>query len=294
MFYIDVQVFFLPTLDNDKNANIYNIAELTLFTWCTFNFCFSCYQRILKHNLHPSPENFLVKCQLYLFNPVSSAIVTLPVHAPEHKDQAAVRIPLPFVTNIFCVSKSTTTKSAKNLTAKYTHSLYSPHSICWMCEVTYMSASVRNRRLDSDFHSLKACSLCRKGEEQITKVHLPFESLTVSQRLLCYLHLLKRKLGGGGRAEINIFTVSWLMEDQAFNTRNLLVTTHQTRILIISDLCKRSRWNIFWLRWGNKSTDTDLAKIVSEELEAFHITFSYAEEKAWQIQESQQGKLWSS
>jgi len=32
-----LKYFFLPTVDNDKNINVHNTAELGLFTWYTFN-----------------------------------------------------------------------------------------------------------------------------------------------------------------------------------------------------------------------------------------------------------------
>lgn len=37
----------------------------------------------------------------------------------------------------------------------------------------------------------------KKKEEQITEGRWTFEILNIPQRLLCWLHLLKRKLGGG-------------------------------------------------------------------------------------------------
>lgn len=52
-----------------------------------FIFSFLLTKNSQAHQLYPNSETFLVKCQLYLSNPLSSAMVTLPVHAANTKSE---------------------------------------------------------------------------------------------------------------------------------------------------------------------------------------------------------------
>lgn len=114
-----------------------------------------------------------------------------------------------------------------------------------MDEASYMAASAKSWTLSTNFNSWKSAE---KDKNIELKEQRMFESLNISQRLLCHLYLLKSTLEREGWAKRNAFTISWLTENQELKTRHLLRTTHQTGILIIPG----------FPLWGNKSTDIDL------------------------------------